>query len=132
MGYDDSITDRSYLYGCLLAIADAAENSAYDGEDKGKRITNARRFWNSFSSHPCRTWETIEIRLVPYMNKLGSQAFYYKDLMDEIMNKMTFEEFNDDSALEPAYLLGYHHFSSLIYKSKNSDIDNKNNENEEN
>ena len=137
MGYDDSITDRSYLYGCLLAIADAAENSAYDGEDKGKRITNARRCWNSFSSHPCRTWETIEIRLVPYMNKLGSQAFYYKDLMDEIMNKMSFEAFNDDTALEPAYLLGYHHFSSWIYTDKKTKEAKKqnneqNNENEEN
>ncbi len=132
MGYDDSITDRSYLYGCLLAIADAAENSAYDGEDKGKRITNARRFWNSFSSHPCRTWGVIEERLMPYMNKLGGQASYYDRLMREVMSKMSLEEFNDDSALEPAYLLGYHHFSSLIYKSKNSDSDNKNNENEEN
>ena len=44
MGYDPNMTDRSYLYGCLLAIADKAESDTYDDTDKNKRVTNARRF----------------------------------------------------------------------------------------
>ncbi len=118
MSYDPNETDRSYLYGCLLAIADAAENSAYEKEDKGKRLTNAKRYWNSFSNHPCRTWKVIEERLLPYMNKLaGAKKVYYDRLKQDIMGKMSLETFNDDSPLEPAYLLGYSHFTAEIYKS---------------
>lgn len=121
MGYDPNETDRSYLYGCLLAAADAAESSAYDKEDRGKRITNARRYWNSFSAHPCRTWKVIEERLQPYINKLGAKSIRYEKLIQEIMGKMTMETFNDDSPLESAYLLGYSHFMSKIYTSDKND-----------
>lgn len=60
MGYDPKETDRSYLYGCLLAIADAAEREALDKEDRDKRVTNARRYWNAFSQHPYQIWGIIE------------------------------------------------------------------------
>lgn len=126
MGYDPNEMDRSYLYGCLLAIADAAENEAYETEDKGKRITNARRYWNSFSQHPCRTWQVIEERLLPYLNKLGNKAIRYKQFMQEIMDKMPLSVYNDDSPLESAYLLGYSHFTSRIFSSnKNTDVNNE-------
>lgn len=127
MGYDPNETDRSYLYGCLLAAADAAESSAYDKDDRGKRITNARRYWNSFSAHPCRTWKVIEERLLPYINKLGAKSIRYEKLIQEIKGKMTMESFNDDSPLEPAYLLGYSHFMSKIFTSDKNDNGNEEN-----
>lgn len=124
MGYDPNETDRSYLYGCLLAIADAAENSAYDHEDRGNRVTNARRYWNSFSVHPCRTWKVIEERLLPYINKLGTKSIRYEKFMQEIKDKMPLKTFNDDSPLEPAYLLGYSNFMTKIYASDKNDSTN--------
>ena len=43
VGYDPNETNRSYLYGCLLAIADKAESDTYEDEnDKNSRVTNAR------------------------------------------------------------------------------------------
>lgn len=42
MAYDPNITDRSYLFGCLLAIADKAEGEAFGKEERGDRQTNAR------------------------------------------------------------------------------------------
>ena len=79
MAYDPSITDRSYLYGCLLAIADKAESEAYDEQERNVRVTNARRYWNAFSQRPYMTWGVIEERLRPYMDKLGkSQVKYSK------------------------------------------------------
>ncbi|MGN0692364.1 MAG: type I-C CRISPR-associated protein Cas8c/Csd1 [Oscillospiraceae bacterium] len=124
MGYDPNETDRSYLFGCLLAIADAAESSAYEQEDKGIRVTNARRYWNSFSAHPCRTWKVIEERLLPYINKLGTKSIRYEKFLQEIKGKMSLKTFNDDSPLEPAYLLGYSHFMSKIYTSDKNDTAN--------
>src|SRR5690606_12222801 len=49
---DQTIEDRSYLFGRLLAIADVLERSALrDGE---KRDTNAVRYMTAFQRHPER------------------------------------------------------------------------------
>ena len=122
MGYDPNITDRSYLYGCLLAIADKAESSTYDEKDRESRQTNARRYWNMFSSRPYITWEKIKNNLNPYLNKMGYvQRNFYEKNFNEVMDKFDFAEYKDNSQLEPSYLLGYHHFMSYMFGNKNKD-----------
>ncbi len=116
MAYDPNETDRSYLYGCLLAVADAAERSTYESEDG--RVTNARRYWSAFSGRPYQTWQIIAERLIPYLNKMGKGSVRYEKMFDEIMSKLTMDSFADNSALSPAYLLGYHHYKAEIYTSK--------------
>ncbi len=129
MAYDPNETDRSYLYGCLLAIADAAENATYEKEKDKGRLTNARRYWNAFSQRPFRTWGIIEERLRPYLEKLGDKndgyKIRYEKMLNEIMGKFDRASFEDNSALSPAYLLGYHHFTAEIYKSKNNREENE-------
>lgn len=115
MAYDPNITDRSYLYGCLLAIADKAESEAYDEQERNARITNARRYWNVFSQRPYMTWGIIEERLRPYLNKLGKSQVKYTKWINEITSKMEDTVFSDNSRLEPLYLLGYHHFTEYMY-----------------
>ena len=115
MAYDPNITDRSYLYGCLLAIADKAESEAYDEQERNARITNARRYWNAFSQRPYMTWGIIEERLRPYLNKLGKSQVKYTKWINEITSKMDDTVFSDNSRLEPLYLLGYHHFTEYMY-----------------
>ena len=117
MAYDPTITDRSYLYGCLLAVADAAERSTYE-KDENDRITNARRYWSAFSYRPCKTWSLIEERLRPYLDKLGKKSVRYEKMINEIMEKMGMNSFMDNSSLSPAYLLGYHHYTNKIYLKK--------------
>ena len=117
MAYDPSVKDRSYLYGCLLAIADKAENEAYDDKDRGNRATNARRYWNAFSQRPYQTWKMIEERLVPYMNKLGKAQVKYSKWINEITSKFDAESFSDNSRLETMYLLGYHHFTEYMFNA---------------
>ena len=124
MAYDPNETDRSYLYGCLLAVADAAERSTYENEDG--RVTNARRYWSAFSGRPFQTWKIIEERLRPYHDKLGKGSVRYEKMLGEIMSKFTAESFADNSALSPAYLLGYHHYNAEIYTSKNKEEEQKN------
>ena len=115
VGYDPNETNRSYLYGCLLAIADKAESDTYEDEnDKNSRVTNARRYWANFAQHPYQTWMNIEGRLRPYLDKHKHRSFMEKQ-MQEIMDKFTPEAFADNNRLEPMYLLGYHHYMAHMY-----------------
>lgn len=120
MSLDCNNTDRSYLFGRLLAVADKAENDSYDLADRGKRVTNAKRYWNNFASRPYRTWQVIEERLRPYLDKLGVYAVRYEKLIQEITDKMSFDDFTSSAALEPAYLLGYHNQLSELYTRKDN------------
>ncbi len=129
MAYDPSCTDRSYLYGCLLAIADKAERDSYDNEkdekdsygkrtDKAK-ITNARRYWNAFSSKPYQTWLIIEKNLEPYLEKKDWIMTKYTKHLNEIMAKLSLEDYADNSKLSPMYLIGYHHYNALLWAGNN-------------
>ena len=119
MGYDPNETNRSYLYGCLLAIADKAERDTYDSSDKGERVTNARRYWANFAQRPYQTWQNIEERLRPYLNQSPYKTIVEKQIQ-EITEKFTPSVFADNTRLEPLYLLGYHHFTAYMY-SKNKE-----------
>ncbi|MBR1657018.1 MAG: type I-C CRISPR-associated protein Cas8c/Csd1 [Synergistaceae bacterium] len=121
VGYDPEETNRSYLYGCLLAIAEKAESDTYDENDKKTRVTNARRYWANFAQRPYQTWQNIEERLRPYLDKHEHRSFIEKQIQD-IMDKFTPEAFSDNNRLEPMYLLGYHHYMSRMYtKTKESE-----------
>lgn len=114
MALDESCTDRSYLYGRLLAAADAAESSTYERDDR--RTTNAKRYFEAFSNRPCTTWNIIRNRLSPYLEKLseGSKR-YYESLIDNITDKFEREDFTDNSKLDPQYLHAYSCQIKAIY-----------------
>lgn len=126
---DTTITDRSYLFGRLLAIADHFERRAL-GRDE-KRATNAVRYMNSFSEFPARTWKIIQSAIQPYQTKLGVESIPWDKLIDEVLNKFNFDEFNNDS-LSPKFLLGFSSQRHELYqkKDKKSSEANENCENE--
>lgn len=119
MAYNPKETDRNYLYGCLLALADKIERATYENGEN--RPTNAKRYWNMFSKRPFTTWGIIYDRLIPYMKKLETNKYglyvKYMNQMDEIKAKFNTEEFINNAALTPLYLLGYHHYNALLYSS---------------
>ncbi|MDD6396654.1 MAG: type I-C CRISPR-associated protein Cas8c/Csd1 [Firmicutes bacterium] len=127
MALDTKCTDRSYLYGRLLAIADLIEQRATFEEEKGK-VTNAKRYMNAFAQRPFRTWQIIEEKLEPYSRKLKSKWLLTQ--LDEIHNMFSPEDYADDSRLDGLYLLGYH---SQIYaiNSFNKEV-SETNDSEEN
>ena len=128
MAYDENNTNRSYLYGCLLAIADKAEFDTYGDGDKYKRETNARRYWKTFSSRPYTTWTRIRESMNPYLRKLGAYRVRYEKWMNEIVAKMDTNAFTNDTKLSGEYILGYSQFTEYMYNYKNT----KSNENNEN
>jgi CRISPR-associated protein Csd1 len=103
---DKKETDRNYLFGRMLAVADVLEERALYKAGI-KRSTNAIRYMNAFSSHPETTWKIIQANLVPYQARLRGQGGYYQLLLDEIGSTFKIDEYSD-KALNGKYLLGYY------------------------
>ena len=125
MVYDPTITDRSYLFGCLLAIADYAESFTYSQEERyGNRITNAKRLWNLYVQNPYMTWEKLYKQLMPYFNKMRGMHVILQKCIDEIMSKMSIEDYTSTDRLEPMYLLGYSRYRTYLYAHRKTNLDN--------
>lgn len=125
MVYDPTITDRSYLFGCLLAIADYAESFTYSQEERyGNRVTNAKRLWNLYVQNPYMTWEKLYKQLMPYFNKMRGMHVILQKCIDEIMSKMSIEDYTSTDRLEPMYLLGYSHYRTYLYVHRKTNLDN--------
>ena len=108
MALDKNCVDRSYLFGRLLAIADAVENSVYTGEDR--RETNALRMQKAFALRPLASWRLLEEKLEPYYKQLSpGLCQYYRKLTQEIVDKLFVSDGKLNQKLDDIYLLGYYH-----------------------
>jgi CRISPR-associated protein Csd1 len=119
--------DRDYLYGRLLAVAEHLEESALFVANE-KRETTAARLMQRFAEFPFSTWRTIESALVPYKSRLQSnrpgKLFKMKSLLDEIHSQFQSGDFENDSRLSGAYLLGYHcQRRDLAYKKPSEETE---------
>lgn len=114
---DKNNTDRDYLFGRMLAVADVLERSAMRQDEK--RATNAIRYMSAFSKHPLRTWTIIQEAIQPYQIRLGTRAIFFTKIIDEIASKMKTEDFND-KPLSGRYLLGLYSQRYDLY-TKNDD-----------
>lgn len=122
MALDNECRDRSYLYGRLLAIADRAESSTYDKDSA--RTTNARRFFEAFSNHPCTTWAVIFKNLRPYLDRMNEGSrIYYERLINEVTDMFDRGSFADNSPLAPEFLHAYSCQTNALFTKK--DTENK-------
>ena len=111
MAVNESCTDRSYLFGRILACADFIEYCAQNpGEVKAaeRRPTNAQRMEVVFTQRPSKTCKLLRKQLVPYINRLvkNGQSLAGVKKMEELLAEMPIEDFND-KPLNELYLLGY-------------------------
>lgn len=127
MALETERTDRDYLYGRLLAVAEYLEEKALylAGEN---RITNAARLMQRFSDQPYQTWLNIEMGLDSYKTRLQSKRphklFFLKNLMDEIHSKFLPGDYEKEGRLSGLYLLGYHcQRLELIQKVEKEEIE---------
>ena len=109
MALEEDRMTRDYLYGRLLAVADAIERYAMSDTEK-RRPTTAMRLMQRFADRPFSTWRTIETSLAPYLMRLQSagKGGYHQSLLDSIMARFKTEEFADDFPLSGEFLLGFH------------------------
>ena len=127
MALDKNCTDRDYLFGRLLAVADKAEYSTYRPDEK--RTTNARKYFSAFANRPSTGWQTIYHRLEPYLNKMPEKnRVFFTKLIDEITEKMSREDFNNNAKLKPEFL---HAYSCQMYELTRHDNNNNTDNNEE-
>ena len=118
MALDKNCSDRSYLFGRLLAIADAVEGSTYTSEDR--RETNALRMQKAFSLRPMATWRLLEEKLEPSYKQLDpGLRQYYRRLIQEITDKISASDSNLNQKLDDIYLLGYYH--QRVYRTEKAD-----------
>lgn len=97
--------DRSYLFGCLLAVANKAEERTFEKDEN--RATNAKRYWSTFAKKPAKTWQIIRTNLVPYLQKLSiEEGRKYENAINEILCMFSDEGFSNEP-LSETYLLGY-------------------------
>ena len=108
MALDTTCTDRSYLFGRLLAVADFAERVTYDPVTDKKRETNARRYTTKFVQKPATIMADLRQKLIPYLRKNEDRRkeFIIEPKFNEITSMIPIEEYND-TRLSPLYLLGY-------------------------
>ena len=109
MALDKNCSNPSYLFGRLLAIAEAVENSTYT--DENRRETNAMRMQKAFALRPMTTWRLLEEKLEPYYKQLKpGLRQYYRKLTQEVVDKLPVSsDGNLNQKLEDIYLLGYYH-----------------------
>ena len=111
MALDKNCSDRSYLFGRLLAIADAIENNTYTDEDR--RETNAIRMQKAFTLRPMTTWSALWAKLAPYNRRLAQSKpklyRYYQNVIDDILDRFSPFDSTLNQQLDDIYLLGYSH-----------------------
>lgn len=137
MGLEEDRTNRNYLYGRLLAVADYIEEySQLDHTKKSdkktdeekssekKRQTNAARYMQQFVQNPSQTWPMLYGYLNPYMTRIKTNRYprwrQMMDLLDEIQHQFeSVEDFNSSSKLTGEYLLAYHCQRKQLWQGKN-------------
>lgn len=124
---NDNAEDRNVLFGRLLAVYDYMEQRAmfeYDenGKVKERRTTNAKRYWNAYSSRPARTSKTIKENLVAYERKLKDyELMKFEEWAGEIMFHLDESKFNNKALTEmylPAYYQQMEHMKKAFQKKE--------------
>lgn len=109
MELDGTRTDRDYLYGRLLALADDFEHSVMKKRNiDGTRPTNAVKLMSNFIAKPYTTWGSLMKQLVPYRKSVDEAVRFQNDI-DDVMALFTSGEFENNKPLSPLFLLGYSH-----------------------
>src|SRR5690606_32158094 len=107
LSLEEGRRSRDYLYGRLLALADALEEWALS-EAGESRPTNAARLMQRFAERPYSTWRTLELSLAPYKARLGPKARRRINQISEVITMFSPDDFTSDRKLSGEFLLGYH------------------------
>ena len=119
---DHENTNRSYLFGRLLAIFELIETQRYriDGNNQ-ERITNAERYWNAYTSQPAKLMMNLTNKIKPYEEtvKLNAHGIFHKldkeraeivQLLSPLMGK---KDINDP--LDYQFIFGYYAEKQFFY-----------------
>lgn len=124
-------TDRSYLFGRLLALFERMEASTFG--EKEERSTNAEKMWTSYTNHPATMMMRLRNLLKPYERKMATseqnRGLYFKLSRDisEVTN-MLHDNYDMDSAevnrpLDYGFIFGYEAQMRDIFTKRNKETE---------
>lgn len=124
MALQEMNTNRSYLFGRLLAIVDVFEERQLK-DSNNKRQTNALRYMTAFSTKPAAVYKTISTQLQPYFSKAATQGpegkwsknDFIQMKIGEVMNQFEDGDFNNQP-LDEQFILGYYNQRSFEFTKK--------------
>ncbi|KXT78394.1 type I-C CRISPR-associated protein Cas8c/Csd1 [Streptococcus sp. DD13] len=119
---DHQETDRSYLFGRLLAIYELFEAQRYalDGGSQ-ERITNAERYWNAYTGQPAKMMNHLENKIKTYEEvlKLNRPGLWHKleKEREEIIQLLTpmFAHKDFTQPLDYKFIFGYYAEKQFYY-----------------
>lgn len=126
-------TDRSYLFGRLLASFEYLEKSAFSKGDE--RSTNAEKMWTSYTNQPATMMLRLRTLLKPYERKLNASdealkrsAYFNATREIQEATNMLHESYDMDSVevnrpLDYGFIFGYEAQRQAFYSGKNKDIE---------
>ena len=119
---DHENTNRSYLFGRLLAIFELIETQRYriDGNNQ-ERITNAERYWNAYTSQPAKLMMNLTNKIKPYEEtvKLNAHGIFHKldkeraEIVQLLSPLMAKKDINDP--LDYQFIFGYYAEKQFFY-----------------
>lgn len=124
-------TDRSYLFGRLLALFERMEAGTFG--EKEERSTNAEKMWTSYTNHPATMMMRLRTLLKPYERKMATseqnRGLYFKLSRDisEVTN-MLHDNYDMDSAevnrpLDYGFIFGYEAQMRDIFTKRNKETE---------
>lgn len=105
---NENNTNRSYLFGRLLALADKLELAAYRPEERRMRQTNAMRYMEIFADRPATTWRTVQKKLLPYEHRREAYGGKERKLIHKVGSMFDESDFLSDAPLDGRFLLGFY------------------------
>lgn len=124
MGLDKNCSDRSYVFGRILACAEQVERHGQrlSGADAKMRVTNAERLMVAFTKRPKHTTDLLHTKLRPYLDRIRTKSNYDSSAyltMLSLLDRLGSEAFTDEP-LSEKYLLGYAS-QKLAFMEKNKE-----------
>ncbi len=124
MGLDKDCSDRSYVFGRILACAEQVERHGQrlSGADANMRVTNAERLMVAFTKRPKHTTDLLHTKLRPYLDRIRTKSNYDSSAyltMLSLLDRLGPEAFTDEP-LSEKYLLGYAS-QKLAFMEKNKE-----------
>lgn len=105
---DETIGDRSYLFGRILACAEQIERRV-QSQTGETRPTNAERLRLVFVQRPAKTTALLQQKLTPYLNRMranGVSRDKRYSTLQELVGRLGAEKYTN-KPLNELYLLGY-------------------------
>lgn len=105
---DETIDDRSYLFGRILACAEQIERRV-QSQTGETRPTNAERLRLVFVQRPAKTTALLQQKLTPYLNRMRANGVSHDkrySTLQELVGRLGAENYTN-KPLNELYLLGY-------------------------